>query len=681
MSQASTFNTWEQFFYKTRAAQASNLFIKSIIGKIEDGSPYKIAHETFAKEPGVFLMNYCQTSDEIHIYHTLDVIRGSIQQPKVLLVTLHGLDYEPFPIVLLESFIQGLNIKTPKWEDFKGAAGNEKAFIALTANDKDYLLNNFIPVPALLMEAYSNSPDKNPASIGLAFIDAFHTYDKYLDEASDDENSNDSAVIIQEAKDKFSENYLCAIQYCWLASNKKLDGKTLTVAYSQNENIKKWSKDKHNLTIAPAHSFIHGSISSSHRDIALISALTEMKESLESTRKSASKLSEETERGFDRLDESLKNLFLKASAIKPYKEFPKNPSKFTTEFYLCRKIGSAKTCLDNYLRKEQVQWTVNQPLTSAIWTGNINWDRLEFPSNLSIFFCADAPLGAASSYQSKALSLIDKIDQADVSKLIKQHIMLPKSVFEAVLMLKNFHVLTSLLFNEESRLPIMIKAWVDHVLANLRVYQFAHDADSNFMTSVIFRIDKAASIFIRSCQEAENQDEINIEVLDMKSVQNSIVEQHFEQKLPAGLIPSPISPKDHNPKNHLKNEKGDLIGGKLRDGKLKNGERQKLIKHEEEDNEKKVQNPNKQFLLDQGESFSEIFYKNKHLAPKENDVNVCLSYWIRGYCNEDCPRLHANISTAPETAFAEFMANCRGKKLQKKKGLDFGARAEEEDEE
>ena len=52
--------------------------------------------------------------------------------------------------------------------------GNEKAFIALKANDKDFLLNNFIPVPALLMEAYANSPAKNPASIGQAFIEAFH---------------------------------------------------------------------------------------------------------------------------------------------------------------------------------------------------------------------------------------------------------------------------------------------------------------------------------------------------------------------------------------------------------------------------------------------------------------------------------------------------------------------------
>ena len=115
-----------------------------------------------------------------------------------------------------------------------------------------------------------------------------------------------------------------------------------------------------------------------------------------------------------------------------------------------------------------------------LYTGNLNWDCLELPSNLSIFFCADAPLGASSSYQSKALmSILKKIDESDITKLIKQKIMLPAGVFKAIMMLKNYLSLTELLFNEKSRLPIMIESWVDHILSNMRVYQFAHEADTN----------------------------------------------------------------------------------------------------------------------------------------------------------------------------------------------------------
>ena len=46
MPQVSSFNTWEKFFRKNKAAQASNFFITSIIGKVSDGSPYKTAHKT-----------------------------------------------------------------------------------------------------------------------------------------------------------------------------------------------------------------------------------------------------------------------------------------------------------------------------------------------------------------------------------------------------------------------------------------------------------------------------------------------------------------------------------------------------------------------------------------------------------------------------------------------------------
>ena len=87
------------------------------------------------------------------------------------------------------------------------------------------------------MEAYLTLSDKNPASIGLAFFDAFHTFDEYIDEDIAKED-NDDTVIVPRTKVKFSENYLC-----WLASTKKLRGKTLTIAYLQNEMIKRWSKE------------------------------------------------------------------------------------------------------------------------------------------------------------------------------------------------------------------------------------------------------------------------------------------------------------------------------------------------------------------------------------------------------------------------------------------------------
>ena len=110
-------------------------YIKSIIDKVSDGSLYKRAPETYAKELDVFLMNYCPASEEFPIYHKLDVLGGIIQQPKTFLVALHGLECEAFPVIIAESSIQGMNIKPPKWKDFQEIEGNETAFTSLRENN------------------------------------------------------------------------------------------------------------------------------------------------------------------------------------------------------------------------------------------------------------------------------------------------------------------------------------------------------------------------------------------------------------------------------------------------------------------------------------------------------------------------------------------------------------------
>jgi hypothetical protein len=217
----------------------------------------------------------------------------------------------------------------------------------------------------------------------------------------------------------------------------------------------------------------------------------------------------------------------------------------------------------------------------------------------------------------------------------------------------------------------MVESWIDHILHNMHIYEFSHEADPHFMTAVLFHIDKAASIYIRSCQEAESLENINSKVLQMENAQNSIVEQNFHQPLPPGLIPIPKVNPDYDPNKWLKKEDDGSPNG------LKKGGRPKPKGKLKDNDEQQVQNPNKQFLLEKGENFAETFYKAKNLASKENDTPVCLSYWIRGYCSENCPRIHAKISAATETALAEFIANCRAGKNSKKGNLNFGDRVED----
>mmetsp|Transcript_4038 Transcript_4038/g.5985 ORF Transcript_4038/g.5985 Transcript_4038/m.5985 type:complete len:232 (+) Transcript_4038:481-1176(+) len=225
-----------------------------------------------------------------------------------------------------------------------------------------------------------------------------------------------------------------------------------------------WSKVLHSRCIASATSKIHTNLSRfSNRDTVFISALTEIKENLESNRKATNKICDDKDKGFDKLDESFRNMILNASASSPFDKTATTPSAFCTQF--------------------------------SIWSQHILWSRREFPSNFSIFYCADEPLGASSSYQHKALGLMDKIEHADLAKLIKQQIMVPKTIYEAIQSLKKNYALATLLFTEKSHLCIMLSTWVDHLLTNHRIYEFQQQSDPNFIAAFLFKIDKAASIF------------------------------------------------------------------------------------------------------------------------------------------------------------------------------------------
>ena len=256
---------------------------------------------------------------------------------------------------------------------------------------------------------------------------------------------------------------------------------------------------------------------------------------------------------------------------------------------------------------------VNQPLITALWSAHLTWDRPEFPSNLSIFFCGDAPLGPNSSYIPKTLSLLEKVDHTDLPKLIKQNIMVPTSIWQAIISLKNCLALITLLFTENSHLVLMINNWIDHLISNMRIYEYAHQSDINFIPALLFRIDKAAMLFLRSCHVTDNRADINDKVLNMESSMQSIVEQNFHQILPPGLLAIKQADAELQERKRLKLEQdggavGGGGGGPGKDGKQKNGKDPK-------DKGKKIENKDNSFFIQQGENFSDLFYKNKEKAP------------------------------------------------------------------
>lgn len=126
----------------------------------------------------------------------------------------------------------------------------------------------------------------------------------------------------------------------------------------------------------------------------------------------------------------------------------------------------------------------------------------------------------------------------------------------------------------------MITKWVSHLLDNMRIYAYAHQTDINFIPALLFCIDKAAALFLRSCQTTEQRNKVNDKVLEMESSMQSIEEQNFHQVLPPGLLAIKQAENDLQAWKRLKLEQeqggGDSGGGGggKKDGRNEKGGKQ-----------------------------------------------------------------------------------------------------------
>ena len=240
-----TANTWKKYFQTSAKAAASDKLIEDITRKLSDGTTYPEAHKIFSQEEdSIFLMNYDKDVNEIHMYHSLGVLGGSLSNPTTFLVALNGFGTAGLPIVIGKDKVKGVSFNAPTWDTFLTSAGNAAAFKNLPASAAvQYRYNNFLPVTFQLMDAYVKSPAKDPASIGIAFINAYCKYDK-LEEPDDSDADSADGVLVLPAEDlsfpKFSEKFLYALLYVWGAANDKFQNKLLHVSYPQSTFSRPW---------------------------------------------------------------------------------------------------------------------------------------------------------------------------------------------------------------------------------------------------------------------------------------------------------------------------------------------------------------------------------------------------------------------------------------------------------
>jgi hypothetical protein len=97
-------------------------------------------------------------------------------------------------------------------------------------------------------------------------------------------------------------------------------------------------------------------------------------------------------------------------------------------------------------------------------------------------------------------------------------------IMSAIYMLENFGAVNNSCFGPEYQIVICITEWVQHMLKHRQLYMSlqSRTEDGSFLNQVLFAIDHASQIFIRSCTDNTNRSNVNDNILMMRADMNLI---------------------------------------------------------------------------------------------------------------------------------------------------------------
>ena len=172
---------------------------------------------------------------------------------------LMGFDYQATPVELeVETTIDEVSEQTPDWKTLSNIMVSDAlSFTELTGTTNIFEVKNGIGIPIILAKAYLNAPEKDPASLALAFCLAMTSFGELL--------------ALEEDHGITTTNGSIFLQFCWLATN----GKNPPAAYSVliDPFVLGWAQDKHELNIQANVHYLQQSSSSLSKDKKIIFTL------------------------------------------------------------------------------------------------------------------------------------------------------------------------------------------------------------------------------------------------------------------------------------------------------------------------------------------------------------------------------------------------------------------------
>lgn len=621
--------TWQKYFSEVGENNKSvNEHIKSFTDISKPSNDRNSKINQLSRDNGEsILLFYCKVSKSIKVVHSISDVGSSTWSPDPTIVALDGFKRNNSTQILFDtnSILKEVEVDLPlstrilslnskdEIRESEAPANNPSKFKSLP----------FILLPPCLWNTVIEEEDKSPESI---FVKVAESANKFIEDNKDDE------ILKTITKNDF----LFILSFLWTAAKDKMEGLSFITA-GDNENIQQWSIRRHLACIKPEKQ-------QTTREEELIRISEAIESSRSSIQSSLSSSKEAEKKGFEKLDDSVKNMILNASA--PNEEIaPGSPSEACKNFFKQSSHGNARLNFVRTMKHEfKAQVEVSPGVITSIFNGGFNWAYDDSPSNFSIFsfpekktftknVASDCIILQLKEISGKGLS------SEDVKEALKQGIALPETVDSMKYSIYNFIAASKFFFSESSLLTKALVSVYNHVVNNRTIYNSIHHQNKMFIAEFMYAIDTRVNLWLESCEESKFREDVDDSLLSFDNILQLVRTRNFSYILPPSIRAVVEAEEEAESKSSKKRKTGN------------------------DTTSDKSQRTNNEGTIDAWIKPLDI-YNNKvrnnkeHLEkrPTFNEEKICHRWHSRGYCFSNCnnSKTHVKSSSLPAQTKKEY---------------------------
>jgi len=269
----------------------------------------------------------------------------------------------------------------------------------------------------------------------------------------------------------------------------------------------------------------------------------------------------------------------------------------------------------------------------AMWSGLLKRSNPTTPSNCTPFaFRELQPMNMNQKLRSLICTMINQkggLAQSaeEIKKKAKQNIEVPSDCNEMVFQLKAFLALTEILFGGNIITAEKLKTFVQLIEAQSIYYKGVVVYDEFFPTKVLWTVCTRFQLYLDSCTQAEDREEVDNSLIDFSSNHRDIILNRFNANLPASFRAVELG-TDKDADTDAESEKITTKKRKKRNEKEKNraAEKNPSVKNDHQCSE---------FKLKEGELWTQFAGMHLNDRAKMKGTIMCTHWHTRGDCFAD----------------------------------------------